>query len=101
MGVLALLDGLNLEVELQDVTYHPAAGFEGGIPGETEVLSIQLAFGRQPNDLLAVWSRVVAIQRAVQIDFTGNAVNRQVAVHLELVIAEVLDTGALIEDLRM
>src|SRR5690606_39851537 len=88
-----LLDGLDLEAQLDVVADQEAAALERDVPGQAEVLAGDLAGGGEAGAEHAVGAVGRAVVLDGQLDRAGDAVDRQVAQQREL-LALALDAGA-------
>jgi hypothetical protein len=94
-----LFDGLDLNFQLDLIADQDAAAFEGGVPVQAEVTSVELRLAGEAGDGLSVGRDADAVEGHVERNFAGLIADGQVADELELV-AGALNTGALEGDRR-
>src|SRR5215211_2509775 len=96
-----LLDGLDLELEAGLLAYQDTAALERGIPGEAELLAVDLGAGREAGPAAAPRVGRPAVVLDVEHDRPGYAVDGQVAGEREVAGRAPLDSVAPELDLRI
>src|SRR5207244_8714355 len=79
----ALLDGLDLEQDLDRVADQDATRLQGYVPVEAEIAAVDRGLGGEPSHLQAPGIGAPAVDGRVQHDLAGGAANRQVADHAQ------------------
>src|SRR5436853_410922 len=94
-----LLDGLDLELEAGLLAHENAAALEGGIPGEAEVLTVDLGAGREAGPTAAPGVGRPTVVLDVEGDGLGHAVDGEVTHEAETARRVPLHPGAPERDL--
>src|SRR3954471_11994337 len=94
-GILRLLDRLGVYRQVDVITHKHAARFEGHVPGEAEVLAVQLGCSMEPYDLATPGRLALAVEGRVERNLAGHVAHCQVAINNVLVIALALDACTL------
>jgi hypothetical protein len=84
---LRLLDRFDIELDLDILADQEAAGLERCIPGQVEVLAVDLGPGGPGSDLGAEWGLATALIFGFQRDRASDAADRQIAVNSVCVTA--------------
>src|SRR5215216_2946561 len=96
-----LLDGLDLELEADLLAHQDTAALERGVPGEAEVLAVDLGAGREAGPAAAPRVGRPTVVLDVESDRPGDAVDGQVAGEREVTGRAPLDPVAPELDLRV
>src|SRR5579859_1685702 len=78
-------DRFHFDFDLDLIADQKSAGFQGHIPVQAEVFAIDLCFGGEPRNGLAIWTVAHTIERDVQGNFARLSANGEVAGHREVV----------------
>src|SRR5438309_2004483 len=101
LSVLGLLDRFDLELEARLLAHQDAAGLDGHVPGEPEVLAIDLGAGREAGPPVAHRIGCPAVVLDLEADSARDAVDRQITVYEEVSGRFPFDPRALERDLRI
>src|SRR5688500_12903608 len=77
--LLVLLDGLDVELDLDLVADQEATRLQRDVPGQSEVLPVDRRGRLEADDLLAPGVHALADELRVEHDRTGDAADRQLA----------------------
>src|SRR5689334_5961060 len=91
---LGLLNQLHLDRHLDIVAEEPAAGLECLVPGEAELLPVDLPLRLEAHPLTAPRILAAALELGVERDFLRLIADREIADQLELAIDVALDALA-------
>src|SRR5690606_1152708 len=72
-------DGADVELDLDLVAHQEAAGLQRGVPGQAEVLAVDLELGLEARPVVAERVLRGAGELGLQLHALGDAVDRQVA----------------------
>src|SRR5487761_2111178 len=89
----ALLDDLGLDLDRHLLADDHATGFEGLVVGQAELLAVELCGGGETGAAHAPWVGEHAFELELERDRLGRAVDREVAVDLEVVALDVAYGG--------
>src|SRR6266516_6289245 len=98
---LGLFDGFDLELEASLLAHQEAAGLDGHVPGEPEVLAIDLGAGRETGPPVTQRIGCPAVVLDLEADSARDAVDRPITVHEEVSGRLPFDPRALERDLRI
>src|SRR5688500_4173165 len=87
--LLRRLDGCHdgeIDLDLDVLANEKAAGLERDVPGQADVLAVDLRAGAERGTLPALHVRNDPAEVGIQHDRTGNAANRQLALQLARVV---------------
>src|SRR3954462_6520123 len=89
-----LADGFALDLDLDLLADHHAAGLEGHVPGQAPVLTVDLGVRGEAEDGLAERAHGGALELDDQLDRLGHALDGELTVEDELGARVRLDPGA-------
>src|SRR3954465_6657245 len=92
--VSVLADGLALDLDLDLLADHHAAGLEGHVVGQAPVLAVDLGGRADTEDLLAVRAGGGALELDDELDRLGHVLDGELTVQDELGARVRLDAGA-------
>src|SRR4029450_10863361 len=98
---LALLDGGDVELQLDLLAHQQVAAAERLVEGHVPVAAVELAGDLERDALVAPRVGLLALYLGGERDRLGDAVHRQVAGDLERVLVDLLDGGRLESELRV
>src|SRR5690349_941562 len=100
-AALRLADRLGLDLELHLLADQHATGLQRLVPGDAEVLAVDLGGGGEADDLLAPGAHGQALELDVQRHLAGHAADGELAGELEVLALRLGQAGAAEDDLRV
>src|SRR4051812_40873362 len=94
-------DGLDREFDTDLLADENPAGFERDVPGEPEVLAVDLGRRAEADALVAHRGRAATIEIDLQRDGSGRAVHGEIADEFPRVVAQRPDRGRRERDCRV
>src|SRR2546421_3899128 len=92
-GGLAGRDGLHGQFDADRLANEEAAGFETNVPGEAEVLAVDLGGGAEADALVAHGGGAATVEFDLEGDGPGRSVHGQIAEKLPGVVLQWLHPG--------
>src|SRR5690606_35138623 len=96
-----LADGLALDLDRDLLADEHAAGLQGDVPGQAEVLTVDLGLRGEAEDVGAERAAPRALELDVEVDRAGHILDRQLTGEHKRVPAVRLDAGAPVREGRV